>query len=668
MEKFFGWRQWGIKATRALDEALSSCQDFLSMADRLGAEMSPEETEASAITLQEGGRVAAQKLARSMGLGEVENIKGPTGWRWALMKGIIEATGDPDVDLPGWFRGHTPLGVTEKITSRGIFPDSGTTKAQLESARHLQERGDDFSVSRNYVSYEENREDSLQEMNRLIKENHLEVIGTWKDVQERWPDAMATRIATLVKAREDGSKKIRFIVDMRRSGVNALSIAGERIVLPRGSDLIRDLMDLMEYHGRNVEIMTADFSDAFLNLAISEKERGHAVILVKPGVYAAYRGVPFGLASAPLLWGRAAAFIGRATQAVHSPEQHRMQIYVDDPAVAVGGAKADRDWALCRTLMLWAALGARVALHKVSRGQSVKWIGAKYTIIPGGIEVAVDQERIDRLTQVVQDGLKQKGLIPKAQSLAGELSWIAGIVPTVRPFVNMIWAAVYSLEDQTKRVETGQCAGRSRPQGSALATMIKLPLTWFLRFLQGEHGGLKRRRLLRDRWAHPQWTLRTDASTTGGGGILFNQQGNPVRWFATPFSPELLKPLGIPAGEPGRMTAYELLALLLAFHIWHKWLQKCRVGVLVQLDSESALRVVAKLASSEPVVNRLAAEISLLVEQGGMDTVEGQHWRNVINIEADALSRLQEGYEVPARLHGLPQDQAPPAEELFQVC
>ena len=93
MEKFFGWRQWGIKATRALDEALSSCQDFLSMADRLGAEMSPEETEASAITLQEGGRVAAQKLARSMGLGEVENIKGPTGWRWALMKGIIEATG-----------------------------------------------------------------------------------------------------------------------------------------------------------------------------------------------------------------------------------------------------------------------------------------------------------------------------------------------------------------------------------------------------------------------------------------------------------------------------------------------------------------------------------------------------------------------------------------------
>ncbi len=64
-----------------------------------------------------------------------------------------------------------------------------------ESARHLQERGSDFSVSRNYSSYEENREDSLQEMKRLISENHLEEIGTWQDVLRRWPGAMATRIA-----------------------------------------------------------------------------------------------------------------------------------------------------------------------------------------------------------------------------------------------------------------------------------------------------------------------------------------------------------------------------------------------------------------------------------------------------------------------------------------
>ncbi len=114
---------------------------------------------------------------------------------------------------------------------------------------------------------------------------------------------------------------------MRRSGVNALSVAGERIVFPRGSDLIRDLLDLMEHHGGDVEIMTADFTDAFLNLSIMEEERGHVIVLTGHDSYAAHRGVPFGLASAPLLWGRPAAFIGRASQAVHSQGEHRMQIY-----------------------------------------------------------------------------------------------------------------------------------------------------------------------------------------------------------------------------------------------------------------------------------------------------------------------------------------------------
>lgn len=172
---------------------------------------------------------------------------------------------------------------------------------------------------------------------------------------------------------------------------------------------------------------------------------------------------------------------------------------------------------------------------------------------------------------------------------------------------------------------------------------------------------------MRDRWATPQWTVRTDASTTGCGGMLIDQLGNIVRWYAAAFTPEMLKPLGIPAGEPGRMTAYELLALLVALRTWQPYLRKCRIGVLVQLDSESALRVVSKLASSEPVVNRLAAEISLLIEQGGMEAVEGQHWRNIINIEADALSRLEEGYEVPERLRDLPRDRAPDPKQLYQV-
>ena len=47
--------------------------------------------------------------------------------------------------------------------------------------------------------------------------------------------------------------------------------------------------------------------------------------------YYAYSGVPFGLASAPLLWGRISAWPGRLAQAASQPSHLRTQLYIDDP-------------------------------------------------------------------------------------------------------------------------------------------------------------------------------------------------------------------------------------------------------------------------------------------------------------------------------------------------
>lgn len=43
----------------------------------------------------------------------------------------------------------------------------------------------------------------------------------------------------------------------------------------------------------------------------------------------------------------------------------------------------------------------------------------------------------------------------------------------------------------------------------------------------------------------------------------------------------------------------------------------------VTKDSESALRVIAKMASPDPVVNKLAAEVALVCEQYTLDAIEG---------------------------------------------
>ena len=50
----------------------------------------------------------------------------------------------------------------------------------------------------------------------------LEKVGLWHEVTRRWPGAMSTRVAVLVKERPDGSQKVRFIMDALRSGVNRL--------------------------------------------------------------------------------------------------------------------------------------------------------------------------------------------------------------------------------------------------------------------------------------------------------------------------------------------------------------------------------------------------------------------------------------------------------------
>lgn len=115
--------------------------------------------------------------------------------------------------------------------------------------------------------------------------------------------------------------------------------------------------------------------------------------------------------------------------------------------------------------------------------------------------------------------------------------------------------------------------------------------------------------------------------------------------------------LQVNAGEPGLMTIYELLALVVSLNIWRPYLRGCRLGLVAQLDNEAALRVAVKLASPRPKVNRLAAELALQLEIVGAEAVTGHHWRNILNIEADALSRLTEGKDIPLRLRTLPRDQ-----------
>ena len=661
-------RDAGARMSRVLDDVLRNSPEVLSAVESLGAEMDAEQAAHPAAVMQAAGATAAGKLAKLLQCPQGAEVLGPTGWRWKLLQAMVDSGKDPERDVPLWLAGQTPLGIVEAIPARGIFPRAEPSQAQLESAEYLAARVGPGSVEKNYQSFEDHEAESEAELQRLCHEGHVEVIGNWEAVKARWPSALATRVATLVKQKDDGSTKVRFIVDMLRSGVNSLSSVGERIVLPRGSDLVKSALDLwQECQGcEGVGFLVIDISDAFLNLHVSEAERGYLIIRDQRGVYLAYRGVPFGLAPAPLLWGRTAALLGRLAQAIHHPREHRCQIYVDDPVLVVKGTAGVRQWLLAKTLLLWASLGARLAYRKAEQGDQVAWIGAQYRVLHRGVQISVTSARIGRLLVKIEHMMSGQGMVSGLRSLVGELSWVAGLIPRVRPWVTMLWAAVHAMLRQAQAVKQGSSSARARPDGLVYKKAIQRPMDLIVLFLRGEHGGLQRIRWLADRFAVPALCVRTDASTTGMGGILLTPEGAPLRFWAGPITEVDCRALQIQAGMPDFMTVYELLAIILSLVIWKPYLARKRLAVGLEADSQAALLVQAKLASKSPPANELAAELALLLEQLQIEVLLGRHWRNVVNIEADALSRLGEGKEIPLSLRSLPRDPVPCRSKVFQ--
>ena len=94
----------------------------------------------------------------------------------------------------------------------------------------------------NYKSFEEAGQDAEAELRRLRQAKYTTTVGSWKDVVKRFGQCIVSRLACIVELMRDGTKKIRMLIDFRRSGVNQFVKANERIVLPRVIDVLSDCM------------------------------------------------------------------------------------------------------------------------------------------------------------------------------------------------------------------------------------------------------------------------------------------------------------------------------------------------------------------------------------------------------------------------------------------
>ena len=164
-------------------------------------------------------------------------------------------------------------------------------------------------------------------------------------------------------------------MDSKRSGVTDATAKQYRATLPRQSDLIRNLLDLLTGVDRNpelgIEMLVLDAEDAYWQVPLAAAEQQfYCTALHMPN--GATRFLVFvrtaqGSRGAPLSW---TAIFGLICRLVYSavaavPEcQVRMQTYVDDPIIAILGRPATRRLAVAVAIAAWAALGINLAAPK----------------------------------------------------------------------------------------------------------------------------------------------------------------------------------------------------------------------------------------------------------------------------------------------------------------
>ena len=191
---------------------------------------------------------------------------------------------------------------------------------------------------------------------------------------------------------------------------------------------------------------TTDIKDAFLNMPVAPPERRGQCYKIWDQ-FATSDALVFGAGPSPLIWGRMAAWAGRAAQGLFDFRELLLQIFVDDPLWFVRGTAPTRRRLVVVLLLFWQAFGILFSWPKGAVGPEVVWIGASLVVENSGphgrgVRVEVPPERLAYLGEDAEQVLKANVISrKKLRSFAGGASIVAGLVPLLRPFQSARWAA-----------------------------------------------------------------------------------------------------------------------------------------------------------------------------------------------------------------------------------
>jgi hypothetical protein len=266
--KNHGLQQLGARVRAAFDNLLLLYPSAVDVADTLGTE---DAKEPDPNIIDEYRRLVREELGARTELKPATAEGTPSPLQGTILQEWLRQAGDPETSIGDWVREGVPLGIDREIPCCGVFPlvESEDTSNAIEDTEQLIDTSLD-----NYASMKVDEQDAAIEVERVVARKFASRLKK-ADVKKRFRKGHNSRMAVIVKVKDDGSKKRRLIVDLKRSLANAAARVPERVVLPRLGDAVWMILHMMRYHlscgwidpgchpaDYDLEMVTGDFSDA----------------------------------------------------------------------------------------------------------------------------------------------------------------------------------------------------------------------------------------------------------------------------------------------------------------------------------------------------------------------------------------------------------------------
>ena len=147
--------------------------------------------------------------------------------------------------------------------------------------------------------------------------------------------------------------------------------------------------------------------------------------------------------------------IMRLSQSLFLESEVSLMCYVDDPLAALVGTPAVRRRNAALMVLVWEALGFKLAYAKGQLGQEVTWTGGTMRAEPNGVrawvkESLVSDIKIELARLINSNVISHKDL----HSMVGKLGHASGLLIVMRPFLDPLWAALYSHDNNGAPVNT----------------------------------------------------------------------------------------------------------------------------------------------------------------------------------------------------------------------